>query len=258
MKKTRLLLLAGLFAGAVSFTGCNGECDDCDEPDYSAVITFEQAVLADRTGLNSSYDKILWGFGLAEENDGSKVFDGIIYTEGGAQFGGYYNDYGGSWDTWGGFAVSQNYDGTDGGLSNQFSVRASDSGKFGIAYDLGGFNGAKYERPAIVFSEPCEPLSVMVANTTYTYLYCTGRIASGEVAGFYLTMTMTGYLGSAVTGSVAVSLSKEGAALADWTEVGLASLGRVDTVKFSFDSNDKTGEYLNPPAYCCIDNLKIK
>ena len=43
----------------------------------------------------------------------------------------------------------------------------------------------------------------------------------------------------------------------EWTSVNLAPLGEVSTVKISFDSSDKTGEYINTPTYVCLDNLVI-
>lgn len=238
----------------VSYSGALGIAAD-----YSRIITFEAAELMTGTGNSIKYNNILWAIDMTEEDKyGYMSFDGVLYTEKGAGFGSYFCDWDGYWDAWGGFAVSRNYDKEDDSLDNQFSVHASDSGKFAVAYDVGNYFGNAYDRPVISFGKPCEPLSVMMANSTYTYIYCVDRIAGGSLPDFYLTAIITGYLAGEETGSAGVELAANGITLPDWTEADLTPLGTVDTIRISFDSNDANHIGLMVPTYCCIDNLKIK
>jgi hypothetical protein len=47
------------------------------------------------------------------------------------------------------------------------------------------------------------------------------------------------------------------AGVTQWTQVSLASLGKVNKIEFSLTGSD-TGEYgFNTPAYVCIDDVKI-
>lgn len=117
------------------------------EPE-TTTVTFEAAELSAATG---TYSDILWGREQAVEVDGSQVYNGLLYTEGAASFGSYYA-YDGTWESWGGFALSANRDLEDLGMdySNQFSVYASDNTKFAVGYAFGDWGG-EYGVPVIEF-----------------------------------------------------------------------------------------------------------
>ena len=85
MKK--LLLIA--FA-ALAFAACSDD-DKTPTPPHVETITFSDAELG--------ADGYLWGKKLATDEDGSLVFEGVIYKEGKASFLSYFSDFGGVWDT---------------------------------------------------------------------------------------------------------------------------------------------------------------
>ena len=41
-----------------------------------------------------------------------------------------------------------------------------------------------------------------------------------------------------------------------WFDADLSDVGFIKYLIFSFDSSDKTGEYINTPTYVCIDNIE--
>lgn len=72
--------------------------------------------------------------------------------------------------------------------------------------------------------------------------------------GDYLTVTVTGYLNKAAVKSVNVDLvrndSMKRTVITKWTEVDLSSLGFVDALKFTVETNRA-----DFPRSLCIDNL---
>lgn len=121
-------------------------------------------------------DGYLWGKTLATDVDGSLEFEGVIYKEGSASFLSYFSDFGGVWDTWCKFAMSACHDKTTFGTDNQFSVyTTADDGlnKFAVAYDMKGMGPGYTFNPAIEFSTVVTPVSLRIANNTWTYLYLT-------------------------------------------------------------------------------------
>ncbi len=259
----RFSFFAAAFAVAASLVACN-EKGNGGEP--TLTVDFESAELLNQTGNYSPrYDNILWGADSAEENSsGDNVYEGIIYDEDGASFGSYYNDnasgeYPG--DYWGGFAVSSSADLRDMGLdySSQFGVYAPSASKFAIGYDTSyAGSGVEYDKPTILFDAPCRIATARIANANKTYHYCAAnpKGASGE-KDILFELVATGYHGSAEAGTVKITLARGTEVLADWREVSFASLGEVDKVVFSFESND-TNEWGNlVPMFFCIDDLKI-
>lgn len=228
------------------------------KPATTTVGFVKDITLGTSNGLTATYEKILWGLERAEDNgEGVKIFDDILYSESGLNFPSFYSDKYETFDMWGGVAFSYNYDKENVGVENQFSAytRYATSNVFAVLYDLGGFNDSQYERPIITLDAPKTLVSIDVTNTVFAYDYC----ANTTVKDFYFDMIVTGYNAGVETGSAKISLAKDGKIVGDWTRiVGLSELGSVDKLAFTFDSNDKTGEYLNVPAYCCIDNIVVK
>lgn len=72
--------------------------------------------------------------------------------------------------------------------------------------------------------------------------------------GDYLTVTITGYLNKAAGSSVSVDLvrndSMKRTVITKWTEVDLSSLGNVDALKFTVETNRT-----DFPRSFCLDNL---
>ena len=80
----------------------------------------------------------------------------------------------------------------------------------------------------------------------------TGLAGGPFGAGDHLTLTVTGYKGSAKTGEKSVALISGTEPLKEWTEVDLSSLGSVDAMDFHLTSNRD-----DMPLYCCVDDLII-
>ncbi len=255
-----------VLAMTVLLAGC--EKGDTGTTGSYVTVDFEEAQLLTQTGNYSpTYDNILWGADQAETmENGDLVYDGIIYTEEGAAFGNYYNDYasfGYPVDSWGGFAISSNDDKENLGVmdySNQFSVYASTVTKFAIGYDV-SFMGstATYDKPTIEFDAPCTVVSARIANANKTYHYCVDnpKGALGE-EDILFELVATGYKADAVTGTVKVTLANGADVLSDWKEVSFKPLGEVDMIIFSFESNDNGSVGNNVPSFFCIDDIRIE
>lgn len=256
MKNLKLLFFVVL---ALFVTACD-KGNDTPEPE-AYTIDFESVQLL---ATSSQYANILWGKPQAKDDgNGNNVYDGILYSEKGAGFGSYFNDFAGSaypYDSWGGFAFSSNkvLDDTEDPMDyrNQFSAYATQASKFAIAFDMGGRNGGTYESPFISFDKEVSLLSARIANSNKGYHYCVKN--PNGVDNFYFKLSITGYKGETETGKAEIELAANGTALADWKEVDLKVLGKVNKVKFSFDSNDSHPQYgINVPAFFCIDDIKF-
>jgi hypothetical protein len=240
------------YYGELVFEGTEPE-----EP--TVVVTFEGAELFATT---STYTDILWGREKASEENGSQVYNGLLYTEEGASFGSYYS-YDGTWESWGGFAVSSNRDLEDLGMdySNQFAVYAPEATKFAVGYAFGEWGG-QYGMPIIEFARPVTLLSADVANANKTYCYCASRPLVGEEGSeeaLWVDLVVKGYDAQGEqTGSTSFRLAEGEQVLDRWSAFDLSPLGEVSRVTFAIESND-VGEWgLNVPAFFCIDNIVMK
>lgn len=234
-KMKKLFLLA--FA-ALAFAACTDD-DNTPTPPQAETITFSEAELGS--------DGYLWGKTLATDIDGSLEFDGVIYKEGIASFLSYFSDFGGVWDTWCKFAISSCHDKTTLGTDNQFSVytTADDAqNKFAVAYDMKGMGPGYTYNPVIEFSAAVTPVSLRVANNTWTYLYLTGTKYSD------FSVSIIGFDGETETATIEVPLASDNKVVADWKTVGLDKLGTVTKIVFSVECND-----VMAPTYFCIDDF---
>ena len=76
--------------------------------------------------------------------------------------------------------------------------------------------------------------------------------------GDYLTLTIHGMVGETEVATVDVDLARDGVFMEDWTTVDLTSLGEVDGLMFTMDSNDAGAYGVNQPVYFAFDNLKVR
>jgi hypothetical protein len=176
----------------------------------------------------------------------------------------FNNSYNADWASWTGFACSSKTDGVTPGYENQYSVVAGsgalNSKKFAIAYD-----SASISIPET--TDYYSIKSLYITNSTYAYLgisagnYGVGGIGKKFAAGDWFKVTITGYKANVLTSSVDVYLADfrngKSIILKAWTKVDVSALGKVDLITFTFDSTDKTGGWLNTPAYACIDNIEF-
>lgn len=72
-------------------------------------------------------------------------------------------------------------------------------------------------------------------------------------AGDYLLLTITGMLGTKVTGTVEVKLIDGVECIHEWKEVDITSLGSIDTIDFKLTSSRD-----DFPLYCCLDDLGLQ
>jgi hypothetical protein len=99
------------------------------------------------------------------------------------------------------------------------------------------------------------PTLVFVQNVQATVQAArlgTGLAGGPFGAGDHLTLTVTGYKGTAKTGEKSVALISGTEPLKEWTDVDLSGLGSVDALDFHLSSNRD-----DMPLYCCVDDLVI-
>lgn len=68
----------------------------------------------------------------------------------------------------------------------------------------------------------------------------------------YFLLTITGMLGTKVTGTVEVKLVDGTDVIKNWKEVDIESLGRIDAIDFKL-----TSSRADFPLYCCLDDLGL-
>jgi hypothetical protein len=238
MKKSFRLLNAALLAAglSVAFTACNPDTDV-----KTGMITFEDVTL-DSTGVFKGQDSI---FSFSSDI----LTCPVVLME----MDGF------SW--WTGIACSKQTNMETTGLANQFSVYASSGANGSEKFALVGANGAP-----CTFNQPVKLKSLMVNNSTYDYW----ALKEGDDGGSdyvtkfktddYFNVTVTGYDANHVqTGQVVIPLAEfrnnQSYICSTWTKISLEMLGKVSALTFTFDSSDKSGEWLNTPTYVCIDNI---
>lgn len=255
-------------------------CSSCQEPDpiveKGEVVDFEEAVLGSLTlnGYNpTTYENVLAGKSLAttctdpdNQLNGCLLFDGILYSESGANIGSFFSDFsllwGGTFDTVYAFVVSSNNELTVATVHNQYSVYSAtnEDNKFAVAYDGTWWSPTHqnrygvYDLPTIEFDKPVKPISAKIANTTYAYL----QIMQNDPK-VHFAMKAIGYLNGDKTAEVPIILAANGNIITDWKSVSLEGLGEVDKVSFTVDWSRTYSETKAPETWCpfsfCIDDF---
>ncbi len=178
----------------------------------------------------------------------------------------FYNSYDSAWNSWQGWAYSTWKDDTAEGSNNQWSAYPGyliDS-TFALAYIGIDWNDNYKNIPAgIKFSQPIEPLSIYVANTTYTALVIKkgNSFAQAFGPGDYLKLIIVGLIDNQPTDTITHFLADYRGGISfiqkDWAYVDLSSLGRIDSISFNLISTD-TGKYgMNTPGYFAMDMLRF-
>ncbi len=261
MKKLFFLAFA-----AFAVVACSD--DNYYELETTKVVGFESAVL-DESGF-------IWGkpYAVLLDEDaedsccnlnvitnfgsGSLYFYDAIYFESDARFLSLYTDYkglyGGAYDTWNGFVVSNRTDRETAGNTNDTSVYAEGgadgSKQFAVAY-YGAWTRKPWGVPTIEFATAVAPQSVAVANTTYLYLYFKDTTDIPAAAPADVKAVFTGYNGHVPTGEVKVVLAgADGTVKEGWETVDLTALGTVTSIACTVETEDTMCPY-----YFAIDNL---
>ena len=165
---------------------------------------------------------------------------GTMYSDGVANFNGFYYDEG--LETWGGFGFSSNtaseFSMTTDYMYQFHAMTARGGGNiFSVVYDLASMGWSEGYESAVDFPFAVNPVSVDVTNTPMM----------GAHMGENPAVTFVGYLSGKESGEVAFSLVD----VKEWTEVDLSPLGRVDRVEVVM-----SGKPSSTPFYVCLDNLK--
>jgi hypothetical protein len=251
-------LLAGCLWMTLTFLSGTARAD---------IVDFEELNVYS-VGSGSLYSK-------GDKGNGDFNSDG--WTSRGVHFSNYYeNDL--TWGPyWGGSAYSKVNNSTTGGYENQFAARpglgSNGSSQYAI-FSNGSINGVEGE-VVITFGAQANVKSFDISNTSYAYYSMKNGDSwakkfggdSGNDADFF-KLSIHGYRGGTVTGTVDFFLADFRSAdnsqdyiVSDWTNVGLTSLGTVDSLKFSLHSSDTSTfggfVYINTPAYFAMDGLQF-
>ena len=244
----------------ISFETSEGMLDAAEMPVELRDVT----IAGDWAG--GDFSKVLCGKEyMMDEDFNGTYFDGLLFTTADKKigFGSYFTDnkyssYGAS-DVWGGFVLSQNFSKRSNGGSADYSkdgfsawatAGANASATFAIAYD-NGYGVYNYHTPKVEFTEPRKVAYLYLANATVAAQY------TSRVENYWFKVVVTGYLKNAEGGSVEQTLIEGENIAADWVKVDCSSLGEVDELRFKVQSNDMSGNYLNCPAYFCIDEIGL-
>lgn len=209
---------------------------------------------------------------FGQPTDGDTVFTSGLFT--------FENNYNSSWNSWSGWAYSNDSDNITSGYTNQFgniTGTGEASNQFGMSYVSDFSNNRLFTSNGNAVS-----LSQMsVTNSTYAYLsmlngdafakqFGSPNDASGNPDGtngedwFLLTIYGLGsdslHTGDSVTFYLADYRFADNTLdyiVDSWTVIDLSSLGAVYGLDFNLTSSDN-GQYgMNTPAYFAMDNLSV-
>jgi hypothetical protein len=236
--------------------------EDGSSKQYTAIATIEKAdFICDFEDLSLSANSFWAGpdervsFELVNlYGSNCDVYYGS-FSEKNAEFS---NTYNATWQSWSGFAYSNNTDRTTAGYTNQYSVYstggADESKNFAVAY------APEYATPItfISFESLVAVQQMQINNSTYNYL----SMKNGDdyskpfTSGDYLQLEVEGFdENSGSTGKVDVYLAdfqnNKSFIMDNWTKVDLTNLGKVKKLEFRLKSNQG-----GVPTYFCLDNLE--
>ena len=120
---------------------------------------------------------------------GQNVHDAAVSVAA-VSFNNDYTDWGGGYESWGGFAFSTVSNTTDGSWLNQYAAAQARSNAYAVGYD-GGWDPP----PEIAFDLPAAPKSARVNNTTYAALSIRNGYAPARAFtnGDFFVLTLTAY-----------------------------------------------------------------
>jgi hypothetical protein len=193
-------------------------------------------------------------------SDGSNGF-----TSGTVSFS---NNYNAEWDSWDGFAYSNQTDTTLEGLDGQYTAIAG-GGQAGTANYAVAYVGWA-EPPTMTVLTPQVLEGLYVTNTNYAYYAMRNGDAFAKKFGGdtgddedWFKLVVTGYdAAGQVTGTVEFYLADFRFAdnsldyiVDTWQFVDLRPLGVVQSLQLQLESSD-VGEFgMNTPAYVCLDTI---
>jgi hypothetical protein len=239
MKK--LLIPAVITFFVIIFLSACGKDEKVTKTDS---ISFEEVVLNDEGFYNGS--------------DGSGGF-----TSGNLIFKTNYNA---GYNSWSGFAVSNNTDTITPDFTNQYSSivgsGAGPSEKYAILYS--------FSSDTITFKNPAKITNIAISNSTYAYYTMLNGNAFAKKFGgptgndpdyFALFLTVIDAHGKRINFNpiALANYTNSNNALdyisKDWEYYDLHSAGYIKYLIFNFASSDTSAYGINTPTYVCIDNI---
>lgn len=127
-------------------------------------------------------------------------------------------------------------------------------------------NGNGYDTPAQVSfkdNKMFNAIECYVTNSTYSYLAIRdgndgiGAVKTDWTQNDRFKLTVTGYDGNKVTGTVTFLLADGKDIVSTWQHLDLRPLGRVGAIRFTLSSTDNGDWGMNTPGYFCFDCLKV-
>ena len=250
MKK--ISFFVSLLCIGMAFTAC--ESDDSDfnptvDNDETQTVTFEGSYWDALIDVPQYGGNLLYGPNAKEYG----------WTDATTQFSSSLTlAWGGDWGfAEGGIAISNYIDANISearSYTDQLAVPVSNGSKnFAVVYCDASVSFADGQARVIK--------SMDVIGTTYLL----GVIKNGDGyakamvdKGDYVDVIVTGYNGNAVTGTMKITLAKNGGFATNWMTVDLSALGKVDVLKFEMNSNDVSAYGMKAPKYFAFDNVVIK
>lgn len=217
----------------------------------AAVVTFETVPLPPSGYYNGS------------GGSGSVVLDGVTFR----------NNYDNTYDSWSGFAVSNQTDTTTAGYLNQYSAYTGSGAGGSAKYAVGYYSTYETATTNITFATLTDLAGkgTLLTNTTYAALDMIngGGFGSKKFGGptgndaDWLLVTIQGYTAGLAAGS-AVNFyladfrfpdNSQDYIVNDWRYVDFSSIGSVDELRFSMSSSDNDAFGTLTPTYFAMDNF---
>jgi len=169
---------------------------------------------------------------------------------------------------WGGGIAISNYidaDLANGDNNHQLAIPTSNGSKnFAVVYCNSNSTISPYNPQttlSIVDGKKHVIKSMKISPTLYQLAVAkngNGIAKALTDADDYLTLTIHGMQGNEAKTSLTIDMARAGVFLQDWTTIDLTSLGAVDGLMFTMDTNDQSYGYANQPTYFAFDDLKIQ
>lgn len=185
------------------------------------------------------------------------------FSSGGAYFNNKYEVIeweGETYISWYGFAYTNRTNTGITGLDSQYNAVTgggiNDSENYAVAY-WSDYSG---NPPTISLNEEQVITGAYFTNNNYAYYTMLNGDEDFGTRPFeeddHFEIIVTGYdHNGQKTGEVEVYLARNGDILDKWEWVDLSDLGVVKTIEFTMESTDSTEEYMNTPAYFCMDDF---
>ena len=184
----------------------------------------------------------------ADSNDGVNSFQSGDFTFESYKMVSEWGDY------YYGFMVSNQ---TDTAFASYLDAYKSACGGAHNGKNFGTWCASFSGGDAVLLSKASTVAGCYLNNSIYAYNSMLNGDAYAKKFGAedWFLLTITGFNGEQMTGTVEFYLAKDGKIVNKWTYCDLRSLGEVTKLTFALSSTDNGDYGMNTPAYFCIDDL---